>query len=199
MAERFDRVPTHLTDSQPPSVGVSFRSNDDVSSIWFTTTSTRPSLSKSPQARPRLPSGVVMPGQPGRRRRGSERRPSCDTGSSAARICSATDYRPSALRPRTHGISRHPANGTRNRFGAPSAPPRRWGECRCPAGAGCRVSPFRRSRDLGLHSQECLIEAAMHLPYQRWTVLAALADWVLVEFEVRHPVLRGQCKITFLD
>ena len=59
---RAVRSPAHaLAEGQPPAVGVSFRSNDGVSSIWFATTSTRPSLSKSPQAQPRLTSGAVMP------------------------------------------------------------------------------------------------------------------------------------------
>src|SRR5207244_5659224 len=53
IAERFDRVPTHLTMSQLPLLPPSLRSSVGGPFRLLTTTSTSPSLSKSPNAQPR--------------------------------------------------------------------------------------------------------------------------------------------------
>ena len=62
MALRLDLVAISLTFSHRPSPVTSLRSSDGGSCRFTITTSTSPSLSKSPKAQPRLQWGALTPG-----------------------------------------------------------------------------------------------------------------------------------------
>ena len=66
MALRFDLVPIHFTFSQLFFAEQSFRSSDGGWFMLMTTMSTSPSLSKSPNAAPRLGRGSVSTARFGR-------------------------------------------------------------------------------------------------------------------------------------